>query len=241
MHQAAEYFQMRLHCENFEKVNSCGPALFAIEPHDVMPFGLFALSDFLGYFPGHKMVGCLASVCFQIPMMRHMYAWLDAASVDKANVEKLISEGKSPTLCPGGIQEVTYLKSSKECILYLKSRKGMIKLAMKYGVPIVPVLSFGQRNAWKCWVPQQKWIHSFGRQVGFLPMIFFGLFGLPLAQPKPCPIDVIVGLPISMPKLETPSEEEIDARHKLFLEAIERMYTSYQDEFGMEGAVLRII
>ncbi len=44
-----------------------------------------------------------------------------------------------------------------------------------------------------------------------------------------------------MPKLEFPTEQQINEHHELFLSAMERMFTTYQDDFGMKNAVLRII
>jgi hypothetical protein len=60
----------------------------------ILPFsGLFAFSDYLGYFPGHKMIGCLTSACFLVPGMKHVFTWASASSVEKKNLQKLLSTG----------------------------------------------------------------------------------------------------------------------------------------------------
>lgn len=48
----------------------------------------------------------------------------------------MVSTGHSPVVCPGGAQEVTYLDSDQEMILYLRSRFGLVKLACQYGETI---------------------------------------------------------------------------------------------------------
>lgn len=74
-------------------MNESGPAIWSIEPHDILPLGLFAMSDYLGYFPGHKMMGCLTSACFIVPGMKQVYTWASACSVDKKNIQKLLETG----------------------------------------------------------------------------------------------------------------------------------------------------
>lgn len=112
MKKAAEYFRLEVHCEgnlssgylkryfiyifyiDWKAVNESGPAIWTIEPHDILPLGLFAMSDYLGYFPGHKMMGCLTSACFIVPGMKQVYTWASACSVDKKNIQKLLETGK---------------------------------------------------------------------------------------------------------------------------------------------------
>lgn len=111
MKKAAEYFRLEVHCEgkisllfcstflthyctDWKAVNESGPAIWSIEPHDILPLGLFAMSDYLGYFPGHKMMGCLTSACFIVPGMKQVYTWASACSVDKKNIQKLLETGE---------------------------------------------------------------------------------------------------------------------------------------------------
>lgn len=104
--------------------------------------------------------------------------------------------------------QVTYMVSSspedpnkKECVLYLKNRLGMIRMAAQFGIPIIPVFVFNQRNCFRYWVPQIPWIHRLGRKIGFIPLLFTGLFYIPFGPPLPCALNVVTGLPISVPKL----------------------------------------
>eukprot|EP01038_Epipyxis_sp_PR26KG_P009728 gene9728-13093_t len=125
MKSAADYFQFQLYAEDFEALEKASkPAIFALEPHDVLPVSIFGLSDFLGYLPKEvKLLGCLSSACFNVPLMRHVYTWASAVSIDKKNIQRMLSKGISPCLCPGGVQEVIHLSNEKkECVLFLNSR-----------------------------------------------------------------------------------------------------------------------
>ena len=149
----------------------------------------------------------------------------------------------SPVLCPGGVQEVTYLGDDSECVLYLKKRVGLFKMALQHGTPVIPVFSFGLQNSFSYWVPKAKWVQKLGRKFGALPMMFFGMFGLPLGPAKPCQYVNVIGKPIPLPvaeKIPNPTSEQIKAYQELYIQEISRLFHDYRDEFGMKDISLRI-
>jgi hypothetical protein len=101
MRRAAEYFSLKVYAEDYAAILSTKPALFALEPHDILPISIFALSEHLRTIPTHKLRGGLSSACFSIPGMRHIYTWASAVSVDKKMIRTLLSKGISVGLCPG--------------------------------------------------------------------------------------------------------------------------------------------
>ena len=174
--------------------------------------------------------------------MRHIYTWAMASSVDKKNVLRLMDEGYSPTICPGGAQEVAYLDNDKdECVLFLTSRFGVIKLAMEKGRPLIPSFAFNQRGMWDFWLPKSGLMHWLGRKIGFMPIMFFGLFGIPLFIPKPWPVVLVVGKPISVPRTSNPSQEELLKVQKVVLESYRTLFEDHKAKFGMAKTALRII
>lgn len=78
-----------------------GNAIFVIEPHDILPLSIFAFNDILKGLKGHKCIGCITSICFYVPMMKHIYTWVGAKSADKNNITTMLKNGFSPVLCPG--------------------------------------------------------------------------------------------------------------------------------------------
>lgn len=245
MKTAERYFGLRLCYMDKKAVEEAGPSIFLIEPHDVMPVGLFCFSDSLGYNTGHKNVGCLSGACFLVPLMKHVYTWASAQSVSKKNVKRLLEEGYSPTICPGGVQEVTMMSKKKECILYLKKRQGTIRLAMEYGRPIVPVFVFGQRATWSFQILRNKLAQWVGRRIGFAPMMFYGIAGIPFAIPKPCPLTVVVGHPIKIKKHAADEKGQfdqatIDKYHQQVLTGFAEVFDKYKDQFGMSDIELFI-
>jgi len=247
MNSAKKYFGLHLLFVNKKAVENSGPAMFLIEPHDVMPVSLFCFSDFLGYNKGHKNRGCISGAAFSAPLMRHVYTWASATSVSKRNVRRLMDAGISPTICPGGVQEVTLMKDgSKECILFLRKHQGTIRLAMEYGRPIVPTFTFGQRGTWSFRILRSSLAQWVGRKLGFAPMVFFGLGGIPYAIPKPTPLTVVVGKPIPIPKHEIGrngkfDQKVVDKYHQAVIDGFTDIFNNHKEEFGMGDHTLVIV
>jgi hypothetical protein len=66
--KAFSYFSLRIYCEDpAATAATASPALFATEPHDILPIGIFAFSGKMGYFPNHDSRGCISSACFVLP------------------------------------------------------------------------------------------------------------------------------------------------------------------------------
>ena len=179
MKKAADFFHMKVIVEDLDAVEKTGTAIFALEPHDILPLSIFAFNDSLKGFKGHSCLGCLTSACFKVPLMRHVYTWVNATSIDKKNLIKMINQNISPVICPGGVQEVTMLEKDDECVLFLKSRFGFVKLALQFGIALIPVFSFGLNKSFH-YVKPSKFLISISRKLGFVPMMFFGMWGTPL-------------------------------------------------------------
>jgi hypothetical protein len=99
-----------------------------------------------------------------------------------------------------------------------------------------------QRSAFRFWIPQWKWLQRFGRKIGFIPLMFSGIWGIPYAMPGPTPLNVVVAKPILVPKMTgVLTEEMLRPYHAQFVEAIERIFENNKEQFGMGKVVLKII
>lgn len=58
---------------------------------------------------------------------------------------QMLKEGKSIVILVGGIAE-QMLAQRGDHTIYVKKRKGHIRLALQYGVPIVPGYAFGEND-----------------------------------------------------------------------------------------------
>ena len=72
--------------------------------------------------------------------------------------------------------------------------------------------------------------------------MFSGLFGIPYAQPRPTPLNLVVGKPIVVPKMEgVLTEEMLKPYQTEFIDAIERIFENNKVQFGMGDVKLKIL
>lgn len=241
-------------CSTLNKLSSEGKSIiFAFEPHDVLPFSVFAFSPTLNRLPGfisphhnREHLACLmTSAVFQVPFMRQVYTWAGGLPVDKSTFMKRLRSGKASTFVPGGVQEVSLMDPARpnDLILYLKNRKGFIKLALTTGTAVVPTFCFGLDGTYGYWFPKGELVLRFSRLIGFVPLLFWGRWGIPFGIPYPKQIHVVVGKHIDIPcegegKVR---QESIEKYHALFLQEMEALFERHKEEAGYGHRTLKIM
>jgi len=250
MSQAEKYFGLTTILENEDallKVPREKAIIYAFEPHDILPYPVFAFNSSLKRFPSHNgkdFSALMTSVIFQLPFLRQMYTWVGGNPIDKATFKRRLARGESFAFVPGGVQEVTNLDpaSPTDIPLYLKSRKGFIRLALATGAPIVPVFGFNIDGSYGYWIPRGGLVMKLARKIGFLPLVFWGRFGVPFGIPRPRNIAVVCGKPIDVPcEGDNVKEETVAKIHADFLQAMEALFERHKNENGYGSRKIRII
>lgn len=240
MGHSVDYFSFKIEFEDLKGVEDAGPAIFVVEPHGVLPISLFWGT--LPVLKKQKLLACLSSTMFMMPMMKHFLTWCGATSCDKQVIKSYLKRGFSLNLCPGGVQEIPYLSNDKkELVFFLKQRVGLTKLALQEGVCLIPSVTFGLQNIYSFWKFENEMLLPLARKMGFYPMIFFGLGGVPFSQAAPAPITVIVGKPLKMPQISHPSAEDLAEHHERFMKAIAQLFEDNKKSNGMGEMKLRIV
>lgn len=159
--------------------------LFGSHPHGILCSGAFCCfgteaAGFSKIFPGLTARLLTLKGQFMIPGYRDLFLSTGACAATKEGMEALLEEpkGTAAVLVPGGALEA--INSDPDKIrLVLNRRKGFIKLALRYGVDLVPTFSFGEAFVYDQ-VKSEKggWLWAFQtlaeRWVGFVPVIFLG-------------------------------------------------------------------
>ena len=168
------------------------------------------------------------------------------------NFSKHLKAGRTVVFIPGGVQEVILLgdDNPNEIILYLNKRKGFVKLALEHGSSIVPAFSFGVDGSYGYWLPKGKVVEKIGRAIGFLPMIFWGRWGLPLGFAKPNKISMVVGEAIEVGEGGKPGKpimrddidpKDIERVHAVFCEKMVELFEKHKDLYGYGERTLKIM
>lgn len=251
MKQARKYFGVKVIIEDeaaFHRINDEGKTvIFAVEPHDILPYGVFVFNSIFGFLPGR--IGETARVLmtgavFQLPIIKHVYTWVGGLPVDKKTFRSRLANNECVAFVPGGVQEVTLIdpKKREELLLYLRSRKGFIKLALERGTPIVPTFIFHLDKSYGFVTPRGEFMNKVARKIGFLPVFFWGRFGIPFGIPNPRKITVVIGEPFDIPcEGDNISEKSVDKYHEIFLQKMEDLFERYKHEEGYGNRELKIL
>mmetsp|Transcript_2714 Transcript_2714/g.3867 ORF Transcript_2714/g.3867 Transcript_2714/m.3867 type:complete len:187 (-) Transcript_2714:323-883(-) len=184
----------------------------------------------------------VSSSLFHVPFLRQIYSWAGSLPVDKGTFLSRLNAGKAVAFCPGGVQESLMLdpKKPRDLALYLRNRKGFIKLALQTGSPIVPVFGFHLDGTFGYWFPRGAWIERLSRAIGFLPLFYWGRFRIPFGIPYPKKLTIVVGSPIDIPKTDEVTSEKIDEYHKLFVDELMKLFDRHKHSEGYGTKRLKI-
>ena len=125
--------------------------------------------------------------------------------------------------------------------IILNRRKGIFRLSYQHGVPLVPVLSFGENDLYS---QVDNPPGSTLRRIQVALLKYFG-FSMPLfwgrgifqynfgILPQRNPITTVVGRPVRPPCVERdPSEEQINALRTAYVQELTRIWDKYKDQYA---------
>lgn len=228
------------------RLGSKSKLLFGNHPHGILCAGAFASfgTDALGFkekFPGLDPHLLTLQGQFWFFGYRELFLGSGACAATKEGMEYLLSKpsGHVSILIVGGALEALE-GHRKEIRLVLNRRKGFIKLALRFGVDLVPTFSFGEQfiyeqadNAKGTKVRKfQEWAESWA---GFAPAFFMGrgIFQYSLGiVPHRHPITVVTGAPLKVRKIDNPTREQIGELHEKYVEAVKNLYEEYNPIYG---------
>lgn len=207
----------------------------------IVTFGTEAL-NFSKMFPGLIPYMSTLEVQFFLPFFREYLLLTGAVCPSRESIDYIMKRkqnGQTVILVIGGAKESLECRPGRADI-FLKDRKGFCKIALKYGSSLVPVFSFGENDIYdQLSNPPGSLLRrlqtAFQDIVGFSPLVFFGRgvfqygFGI---VPFRKPINIVVGSAIDVPKVENPTQEEIDSLHESYVKALVELYNKYRGRYS---------
>lgn len=197
-----DYFPIKLFKADGIELDPSKNYLFACFPHGIITTGpVFSLlTENLGFyklFPHHKPYVCTLKMQFWAPIHRELLFALGCIAPSAKSLNWVLGDpngGNVAALVVGGAQESLYNKPGVYK-LYLKTRKGFAKIALRNGSPLVPVFSFGEVDIYdQLENPEGSLLRRFQNWykniVGVSPIIVKGRgFIQPNMIPRKCPVN----------------------------------------------------
>jgi 2-acylglycerol O-acyltransferase 2 len=255
----ASYFPARLH--RSEELPSTRKYIFGYHPHGIISHGAFAAfsTEALGFsqlFPGITNSLLTLESNFRIPIYRDYLLAMGLASVSRISCENLLSKGghngegmgRAITIVVGGARESLDAQPGT-LRLVLRSRKGFIKLAVRTGADLVPVLAFGENELYEQLIPQHhtliyKFQMTVKRLLGFTVPLFHarGVFNYDVGlMPYRRPVNIVVGRPIKVERQKVPEEGYVNSVHEEYVRELERLWEEWREDFGGSDVRLEIV
>lgn len=235
------YFPIRLH--KSENLNPKKRHLFCYHPHGVYVFGLFTLcfprySGWRRLFPKINCMIGVANSILSMPLIGTLLGWWGFVPADAGNLRAALRVQKNIAIVPGGIAEMLEFSDKRE-ILYLRERKGFIRLAMQEGLTLVPIYGFGENKTFKRTSHFKELRAKVSRALRIVIQPFYGRWYtlIPFQEP----VNVVVGPGIEVVKNPSPSVEEVDALAAVYLQAVQTLYDTNKQKFGYQNIPLQIL
>ncbi|TWU75472.1 hypothetical protein ED733_005040 [Metarhizium rileyi] len=259
----AGYFPAKLH-KTFDLPPN-RKYIFGYHPHGIISHGAwcaFATNAlaFSDKFPGITNSLLTLDSNFRLPFYRDWILAMGIRSVSKESIRNILSkggagndgQGRAVTIVIGGARESLQAQPGTFHLI-LKGRKGFVKMALRSGADLVPVIGFGENDLYDQLSPKtHPLVHK--AQMILLKVFKFtipalhgrGLLNYDVGlMPYRRAVNIVVGRPIEInePLDEQPSQDVIDKYHELYVEEVERLYNAYKDVFSNLNPVpeLRIL
>ena len=230
------YFNMSVNVE--VALDPDGQFIFANHPHGVMSFNHFAtMVDSCKFLSKHHRGDrrdLVASVLFFIPILREILLSLGCVDASQKTAMRQLNSGRSILIFVGGEKEQLMTSRGKDCI-YLKNRKGFIKLAIQTGVSLVPMYAFGEDECYN--TPTEgsmlmRIVHWIQKTFAIVIPLVSGRWGTII--PFRTSICVEIGKPIKVAKKprDQISETDINHYHELFMAEMIRLFDRTKSRHG---------
>lgn len=228
--------------QSMQRPNMMGkPVIFSIIPHGVAPLGITAYPLWSKLWNDRLCRWTAAPVVLKIPLvglfMRRI-GYLPAKT--KSIHEALTKREENVGIILDGISGMFQTHTNEETA-YVKKRKGIVKIALRAGVPIVPVYAFGHTEAWDVVVDPFGILESLSNKFGAALSPFFGRWGWFLGPPRRVPLAVCLGDPIDCPKVDEPTIEQIDEYHTRMLDGYRKVFDTHKAAYGWADKELHFV
>ncbi|XP_041820696.1 2-acylglycerol O-acyltransferase 2-A isoform X2 [Chelmon rostratus] len=165
-------------------------------------------------------------------------------SSSKSSLSYLVSRpegGNVAVIAVGGAPEALDARPGA-LTLQVRNRKGFIKLALKHGAQLVPVFSFGENELFDqmenpTGSPLRRLQNRLQSIMGVAMPLFHarGVFQYSFGLiPYRKPIHTVVGKPISIVQTPSPSTEDIEGVHKVYLQSLTELFEQHKHTYGLD-------
>lgn len=204
-------------------------ALYIWSPHSLLSISSVMYNNGLctakGYAPNHTV--CIPLFHY-LPVLSDIARYFGIISSDYKSIEKTLSKKESVSILLGGVREMKMVENFK-IRLCIKKRRGIFRLALTSGTPLVPILTFGENELFS---------ESHTAITDAFNTYLFNTFGLYFPVPtvrsllnwvelsyRPLkPIRSYSGKPIAVSQVAHPTEKDIADLREAYIKGVRDLF-----------------
>lgn len=198
------------------------------------PHGLLSLSHYLNIgtnltnWKDRETNGTTLSILWCLPFGQELLESTNFVPSNYDDMKNVLLNNKSLSVTLGGVKEIA-LSQDNKMILNIAKKRGIFKMALETGTPLVPILVYGENEIYKVspsWL--LKILNNFVLKYNlFLPIPTFKscykwlrLFNEPLKAP----VKTYAGSPIEVQKIINPTDEDILKLREIYFIQLRKLY-----------------
>jgi len=213
-------------------------AIFLLHPH-----GIFSLThafhigtDFTDW-PYKNIRGVLHLFITTMPFMFDFMDEKKMVDSTYSHMKEALQKGDSMSMCLGNFTEGRYTHDTRITAI-IKKRSGIFKMAIETGVPLIPVISYGEQSMFKQ-TNTFGFLEFISKKIGIqlnCPSYscikeWFSIYKKPLDKK----VYTHIGDPIDVGEARTPTSKEIEELRNRYIVALQELYRAtrpidYEDE-----------
>jgi len=252
--RSGQYILTERHIEKYNSIKWVWPKslqpdalpskkIFCVIPHGLAPLGTVAYPGWSKLFGERLNHPTAAPAVLKLPIISYFLKKIGYVTAESASIKKTLKDKDENVLVIlDGINGMFQHSKAQE-IGYVKQRKGIVKIALATGTPIVPIFGFGHSELWRIIVDPWGILEKVSLALGVSVTPFCGLpFGLlPFGPPYRTPVVLAFGEPVMVPQVDTPSQEMIDEYHKQMMDNFTGAFETHKKAYGWEKKSLKLV
>ena len=215
------------------------PVIFCAIPHGAAPLGITAYPMWSKLFNDKLCHWTCAPVVLKLPIISTFMKGIGYVPAKAKNIiDTLTKKEENVGIILDG---VAGMFQSHDEIAHVKQRKGIVKIALRAGVPIIPVYGFGHTSLWTMVVDPFGVLERLSVKLDISLTPFFGRFGWFLGPPRRVAVCVCMGEPVRCPKMDEPTQQDIDKYHGLLVKGYEQLFEQHKEAYGWGDKKLQFV
>jgi len=228
--------------KSLEPPNTPGPKIFCTIPHGLAPVGITAYPGWSRLFGDRLCHPTAAPTVLKLPVISYILKKVGYIPAATKDIKKALGQDESVGLILDGIAGMFQSDPTTE-LGWVKERKGVVKIALTTGTPMVPIFGFGHSQLWRIIVDPFGLLEKISLVLGVSVTPFCGRpFGLlPFGPPYRTPVMLAIGDPIVVPKIEDPTKEQIAEYHGKLMEGFLAAFDTHKAAYGWQDRKLKLV